>query len=118
MLHFSLNLGLQYACQSHMFGIPRKLLTLLTTGMLAISSVGECRSRNRQLSRIDAARPKATSEKNIEVERKSPIVASKEAAILGITDVGVHLERIEVVGEITDCTREPHGVFRVHPKIF
>lgn len=65
-----------------------------------------------------AARLKATSEKNIEVERKSPIGGPKEAAILGIGDVCVHLERIEVVGEITDCTREPHGVFRVHPNIF
>jgi len=87
MLHFLLNLGLQYACQSHIAWYPTQAVDSIDDGVLVISSVGECRSRNRQLSRIDAARLKATSEKNIEVNRKAPIVAPKEAAILGIGDV-------------------------------
>ena len=58
------------------------------------------------------------SEENIEVEHKSPIVVSKEDARLRIGNVRVHLERIEVVGQITDCTREAHCVFRVYLDIF
>jgi hypothetical protein len=58
------------------------------------------------------------SEENIEVEHKSPTVVPKEIAILWIGNVRVHLERIEVVGQITDCTREAHCVFRVHLDIF
>ena len=44
------------------------------------------------------------SEKNIEVERKSPTIVPKENAVLRVGDVRVHLERIEVVSEITDRT--------------
>src|SRR5580658_6420012 len=66
----------------------------------------------------DATVSKSQSKENIEVEHCTPIVVSKEDAILRIGNVRVHLERVEVVGQITDCTRKAHCVFRVHLNVF
>ena len=43
-------------------------------------------------------------EEHVKVEHESPIVVPKERAILWISDVGVHFERVEVVGQIRDRT--------------
>src|SRR5208282_4405376 len=64
------------------------------------------------------ARKSSRSEKNIEVEHSSPTVVAKEGAIQRIGNVRVHLERIEMIGQITDCARKAHCVFRVDLNIF
>src|SRR6202522_3579975 len=68
----------------------------------------------RRSSRVHSSR----SEKNIEIDHRAPAVVSKEGAILRIGNVRVHLESIEVIGQVADCARKPHGVFRIYLNIF
>jgi hypothetical protein len=58
------------------------------------------------------------SEENIEIDHSSPVIVAKEIAILRIGNIRMHLERIEVIGQVTDCTGEPHCVFGVDLDVF
>jgi hypothetical protein len=56
-------------------------------------------------------------EQHIEIKQEVPSIISKECSKLWIGDVAVHLEWIEVVGEIDSADGQTDGVLRPHIQV-
>jgi hypothetical protein len=57
-------------------------------------------------------------EKHIEIHSKPSLEIAKENAVSGIGSICMHVQRVEVVGQIETAQRKPQGVILSHFEIF
>src|SRR5438105_2957727 len=61
---------------------------------------------------------KIALKEDVEIYFEAPLVVAEKDAVLRIGDVGMHIERIEMIGQVEAAHREAHRVFLRDLKIF